>query len=243
MKRHFWGLALVLSVTTAFLLAKDFWEKPFSEWKEQEVRKMLTDSPWADQHVFTRTLISEFQSSGVGGEKELFDAYTVRFFTAIPIRQAYVRMLQLNHKYDEMVPEQKEQFDTQTSGFLSGESPDIVVALDFASNDQSMSMQIQRTLQYQTTDQLKQLVYLFTDSAGQIPVKQYFAPGQDGTGAKFIFPRTIDGKPVVTPQDKEVKFEFEVPNSQSTGSEVSAPHRIFITWKVKDMMYQGQLAL
>lgn len=220
-------------LSAVFLLGKDFWEKPFSEWKSEEIMKMLTKSPWSEQHVFTRQLMSGIRSSGVGGEQEIFDSYTIRLFSALPVRQAYVRMLQLNHKYDGMSPEQKQRFDADTSAFLGGEKPDIVIALDFSSNDQRMQMDVRRVLQAQTTPHLKDRIYLTTDSAGRIPLKEYFPPGQDGTGAKLIFPRSIDGKPVVTPEDKELRFDFEVP---------SLDHNVFVTWKVKKMIYRGKLA-
>lgn len=221
-----------LFLNATFLLAKDFWEKPFTEWKKDEVMKMLTKSPWSEQHVFTRQINVGRSSTEGGGDRESFEAYTVRLFTALPIRQAYVRMLQLNHKYEQMSPEQKQHFDTQTSPLLSGKRPDIVVALDFSSNEQRRQMDVQRMLQTQTLPALQGRVYLTTDSVSRIAPKEYFPPGPDGTGAKFIFPREIDGKPVVTPEDKEIRFDFESP---------SFGHTIFVTWKLKKMMYQGEL--
>jgi hypothetical protein len=48
------GLTLVFgSIAVLTVLAKDFWaDKPFTTWNEKEVRKILSDSPWAKiEHV------------------------------------------------------------------------------------------------------------------------------------------------------------------------------------------------
>ena len=48
------GLAILLAfVAMLTVLAKDFWaEKPFTDWNEKEVRRILSDSPWGKiEHV------------------------------------------------------------------------------------------------------------------------------------------------------------------------------------------------
>jgi hypothetical protein len=37
---------------------------------------------------------------------------------------------------------------------------------------------------------------------------RYSPPSPDGTGAKFVFPRKVNGKKMVSPQDKTLRFEF-----------------------------------
>ncbi len=43
------GLAFILALVAVLtVVAKDFWvDKPFTDWNEKEVRKILSDSPWA----------------------------------------------------------------------------------------------------------------------------------------------------------------------------------------------------
>jgi len=62
MKTHVLGGFVALSLAVGGLLAADFWQKKkFTEWDQQEVAKMLNDSPWAKS--FTVYL------KGFGGER------------------------------------------------------------------------------------------------------------------------------------------------------------------------------
>jgi hypothetical protein len=47
------------------------------------------------------------RDAGVAGDKEHFHAYTVRFYSALPVRQAHIRLLQIKDKYDQMAPDQE----------------------------------------------------------------------------------------------------------------------------------------
>ncbi len=79
----------LLAGTALVGAAADFWEeKDFTTWSDQEVERMLTDSPWAKQVGSTQV------NPECGGEQ--FDRIqrtevTVAWSTALPIRQATVR--------------------------------------------------------------------------------------------------------------------------------------------------------
>ena len=60
---------------------------------------------------------------------------------------------------------------------------------------------------------------------------QYHSPINDGLGAKFIFPRIVDEKKFLTPESGSFRFYSEV-NSQL---------KLNISYKLSDMMYNGQL--
>src|SRR5512144_3035708 len=101
MKRVFF--VVIASVFTFVLIAKDkdkdkFLQKPFNQWKKGDVLKVLNDSPWARQQTYASQVGGK--GSGVGGEKELYSQYTIRFFSAQPTKEAYVRMMQLMNDYD-----------------------------------------------------------------------------------------------------------------------------------------------
>ncbi|MGE5569042.1 MAG: hypothetical protein ACM3S5_08405 [Rhodospirillales bacterium] len=60
------AVVLILGVAAATLYGADFWEKKkFTEWNEKEVRRMLTDSPWA--HPYEIMSGGGFAPSGGGG--------------------------------------------------------------------------------------------------------------------------------------------------------------------------------
>jgi len=174
------------------------------------------------------------KGSGMHGEKELFYRYTARLFSALPVRQAYLRLLRLDNNYDRMTADEKQEFDARFSSLAAEAGSDIVVSVDFDSNHRETLMEVNRQLRQATRDTLDQRAYLISDRVGRVNLKDYVPPSADGTGAKLIFPRQINGEPVVGTQDKQVKLEFVVPGSG---------HKVYIVWKVADLTCNGQLVL
>jgi len=226
------SVGLMLAVT-GFLFGTEFWERPYREWKKGEVEKMLNDSPWAD----TVTIADQIggKGSGVGGDKELYSNYVVRFFSALPVRQAYARTMQMMNNYDTKSEAEQAEIDAKFSRVLKLDlSKTIIVALEFSTNDQERRIRVNRYLQEVRVDLLKQSCYLISDRLGRVQIQEYYAPSPDGTGAKFVFPRVVGDKPVITAEDKDIKFDFYVePLNQ----------RVFVTFKVKNMIIGGEIAI
>ncbi len=223
------AIVLILALPVSLgLFAKGFWDKPFRQWKKNEVSRMLKDSPWAKQTTVTR------KGQGRAGE-EYFDYYIVRFFSALPVRQAYVRSLQIQNKYDKMDPDQRQAFDQQTEPLLHIDvSSDIVVVLECRSNDRQLMMQIDRGLTTTQLSSLQRSTYLISERLGKVELKGYLPPSSQQPDARFIFPRTVDGQPVVSPEDKKIKFEIWVPG---TGTWINFDN------KTKDLIYNGKLEI
>ena len=78
---------------------------------------------------------------------------------------------------------------------------------------------------------LKTTTYLERKDGKRVFLMDYLAPIQDGLGAKFVFPRMVDGKPFVDTNSGEVRFSTEV------GKAVKISKR----FKVNEMMYDGKL--
>jgi hypothetical protein len=162
------------------------------------------------------------------------DMYIVRVFSAQPMREAYVRLLQLMNNYDSLPAARKKEFDAKVGG-LATTSPgdDVVVSVAFQSNDPQRELDLKRWFGTVTTHTLSQSAYLYTSSAGQITLKKYMPPeGGGGIGARFIFPRTINGKPIAQEGDKEFRFQVYIP---------LAGRNLYVDFKPKDMIYQGSL--
>lgn len=171
----------------------------------------------------------------VPGEREIFDAYRVRLFSALPIRQAHLRKMQLDSGYDQMNAFQRDAFDRKTERATSLDVSDrIIVSLEFESNDRGSQMEVNRKLRELTTDQLKQSAYLITERFERLELQEYYPPSPDGSGVKFIYPRKLNGEPVVSSDDSELKFEFFVPGTTQ---------KLYIIWKVNELQYGGELAL
>ncbi len=214
------------------LVAKDVTEVPFQQWTQAQALKLFNDSPWVQLQTFTIPAMG-----GSGGINEFQHTFMVRLFSARPIREAYVRILQLMNKYDGLAADRRQAFDNQMNalGFLNDDTvkDEVVVAVEFKSNDPIASRNLRRFFDTATTATLNQSAYLFT-SAGRVDLKRYIPPGKEGLAMpRFIFPREVKGNPISNAEDKEMRFEFWVsPIGQ----------RLLVGFKPAKMVYKGGLA-
>lgn len=232
---------ILLSFFGATALSAQEWDEPFEKWNATYVNRMISDSPWSQNQILSTPLGGK--DSGLQGEKEIYNKFTVRFFSALPVRQAYVRMMQLLNKYDEMAPEQRAEFDSRFKRALSLDVSDrVIVAVDFSSNDPDSIREMKQFLETARTETIKQSVYLIGEHLGRVSLKEYFPPSKDGTGAKFIFPRTMNGKPVIAAGDKEARFEFLVPVIDRNAGGQTNLQKLSVPFKVEKMVYKGELS-
>jgi hypothetical protein len=218
---------LFFLLVTKDLIAQDSWNEPFEKWSRKQVSQILNDSPWAGSQTFRIA-----PASLTHGEREIFKKYTARFFSARPVREAYVRMMQILNKYDEMSPEKRIDFDSRFNRALNLDvSERVIVAVEFNSNDPDANHQMKMFFETARTDTIKQAAYLISQHQNRVELREYLPPGPDGTGAKFVFPRTVNGKQVIEPGDREVRLEFYI------GGE-----KLFISFKVPRMVYKGDLS-
>lgn len=78
--------------------------------------------------------------------------------------------------------------------------------------------------------------------------EQYQPPRNDGFGARFIFPRIIDGKEMLTAGNGEVVFHTEMGGGSELNSGVTASDTalgygftLHTRYKVKEMMFNAKL--
>ncbi len=229
--KHFLIPSCVFLLAASVVAAEDFWDEPFETWNRGQVTKILNDSPWVKDQTFSFPIGAA--DAGVHGEKEGFQKFTVRFFSARPVREAYVRMLQIMNNYDRMGPEERKEFEARFNRALKIDVSDrVIISAEFASNLPDTNRDMKQFLDTSRTDMLKQSVYLISQRLGRVQLLEYYPPSPDGTGAKFVFPRVVDGKPVVNPADKEVRFEWYVP---------AVNQKIFLNFKVAKMVCRGEL--
>ena len=187
----------------------------FHTWSLQKALFILTKSPWARQETYT-SIIGGI-GSGISGEKEIYSTFFVRFLSARPIREAYARVRQIQADYDKLSPQDRREVDrTLEPGLNLDSSRWIVVTLAFRSNDSSMELRVRQFLEMQTTVTMKPRAYLSSAKFPQIGLAAYFPPKEDEVGARFVFPRSVEGTPVISAGDAAVVFELEVPGFSPT---------------------------
>ena len=222
--------------------------KSWSQWSKKDAEKVLNDSPWGQTQTetdtsemfFTPTTQASSQSRNAEGatNQAVSVKYFVRFFTARPIRQGLARTMMLSGKVGEDQKERLKAFtDLESNQY-------IIVTVTFASTDQRFTGQANQAFASAETSTLKNNTYLERKKDGKrVFLAEYVKPGPDGFGARFIFPRTLDGQPFLTPDSGEVRFVAEFPGNLVAASRQinQAFLKIDRRFKVASMMYGDKL--
>ncbi len=221
-------LLLVAIIGAIALLARDSWDVPYEQWNRSQVAKMFNDSPWAQLQTFSNEL-----GAGNLGQNEFHYNFTVRLFSSLPIREAYVRMLEIMNNYEQMPAVQRQNFDTHVKGLVHADVKDeVVLSVAFSSDDPNGKRDVERFLNTATVASLSQAAYLYTSSAGRIDLAKYLPPENEGIGARFIYPRVVNGKAILAEGDKDMHFEFWVaPINQ----------RLLVGFKPSKLVFNGKL--
>jgi hypothetical protein len=206
--------------------------KPWKEWSKTDAQKVLNDSPWAhlqvDQDFIEPTPLTRPLDSSIDARLKQNEGmtYHIRFFSARPIRQAFVRMIQLQKK--DLAPAMVSRLNT----FAEVASEDsIIIAITTENPDANMLGKAMQIVRNATTTTIKNSTYLERSDGKRVFLEEYVSPGSDGFGARFIFPRMLDGKPFLSTEFTIVRFVSEL------GSSI----KFHMTYKVKDMMLDGKL--
>jgi len=232
-------------------------QKPrvWTEWSKKDAEKMLNGSPWAQTQDDTDTSEMMFsptndptvtKTSSVGnanrdlttrgrdesGAKNtpLSMRYRLRFFTARPIREAFARMIVLQQQNAD--EGKLRAFAEKMQGWIDADLGDIIVmAMTVEATDRRISGPVEQALRSATSETLKGKVYLERDDGKRLDIIQYEQPTADQTGAKFVFTRSLDGKPFITPETEGVRFVAEFNDKLKVNRR----------YKIAEMMYNGKL--
>jgi hypothetical protein len=242
--------ALVILLLAAFTISLTFSagvaqkkDKPWTEWSMEDAEKILNDSPWAKtqtdtettQKLYSRTSDSNLSADTVtaattsrlsrGAVNQNVDVrFRVRLFSARPVRQALARILELQQK-------PKAELLTRLHNFAEMKSvSSIIITVTFESNEPAYLGSTMRAFNGATTAILSSKTYLERSDGKRVFLEQYVPPGKDGFGARFIFPRLVDGSPLLTADSGELRFHAEYP-----GLEIDR------RFKVADMLLKGEL--
>ncbi|HYX28199.1 MAG TPA: hypothetical protein VE863_06505 [Pyrinomonadaceae bacterium] len=233
-------LLIVLAMLGNALAQKD---KKWTDWNKSDVQKMLNDSPWAKVQTDTDTseqMFSPANNPQMSGRTQSTDnqrltqgstnqatnvTYYVRFFSARPIRQALARNIELSQTG------MPADAVTRLHSFAEVKSADsIIVTVTYKGNDQRAVNPVMQAFNSAITATLKNNTYLQRPDGKQLFLEEYVPPGKDGFGARFIFLRTMDGKPFIDKDMKEIRFFTQFGN-------IKVDRR----FKIGDMMYEGEL--
>lgn len=245
-------VALLLFMTIAASAQKQNY--PWMEMPRKDAERLLTNSPWSHTQVDTdasemfysptrpgTSSVSQSTNKGViGGQQsinnnradrgalneEVHTSYRISFLSARPVRQAFAKMILSSER------EPNEQLANQLQAFVERDfSPYVVVAVKVDSTDQRLLGPIMQAINSGTTGTLKNTTYLERQDGKRVFLMQYSAPISDNLGAKFIFPRLIDGEPFLKPDSGSVRFFAQFNDS----------FKINMVYKVREMVSDQKL--
>jgi hypothetical protein len=223
------ALAVTMLILGAIGIASgQIWEKkPYQEWSKGEVEKLLTDSPWAQQHT---------QRLSKGGDAGQDATITVRLRSALPIRQAVVRQMQMQAKYEKMSEAERSAFDAKTKAILDCPScADTYAVTITGRSEQNTSYDpIYGRFRNSTPEQLKTYVFLENDRGDRRGIVHFIPPQAIGGDAVFLFARRdVSGKALLAADDKKLTLRFGESNITSLFT---------FEFDVRKMLLNGEVA-
>jgi hypothetical protein len=232
---------LTLCVGVAAAFAQGFWDKKeWRSWSKEECKKMQEDSPWAQKWYRTHVAQDRFGQPTKGDtretEQQIF--YVIQLRSALPVRQAFIRDLQFRNKYDKMSAEEKKNFDASAGPFLARTYDDVIVVhVLYGTNIQNDERELMRFWQTRYPEGTVPMEAYLTAGGTRVSPLKFIAAKGGGLEFELIFPRHLNGAPIITPDLKSISVEFQHPN---IGPEGTA--RVFQEFKTEKMTVNGTVA-
>ncbi|MCI0657173.1 MAG: hypothetical protein L0170_08895 [Acidobacteria bacterium] len=172
----------------SLLYAQKAWEKkPYTEWTQREVSQVLQESPWARSALLQGYILVETPAQAAGGPRVV-----ARWESSLTARQALVRR-------EELAGRAKGEAAAE---YLATTPPNYVLVL-FGPPLAS------RSFQQLTEEVVRDSTYLELQSSKQkikpVAVRLH-RQGVELSALEFHFPREIEGKPLLGPEQKKVGF-------------------------------------
>lgn len=237
-------MLLLFAVVAAETVIGQKQQKSWKEWSKNDAEKILNNSPWAHFQVDTDLSEMFFQPTTdartSGGRAPNASSrleqgatnqatslqFGIRFFSARPVRRAFIRMIQLQQKKIEP------DVVARMNNFAEVMSDDsIIVAVTIEGTDKRSLGKAMQIVASAATGTLKNSTYLERNDGKRVFLEQYEPPGRDGFGARFIFPRIVDERPFLSTDFNDVRFVAEF------GTTI----KLNMRFKVADMMLDGKL--
>ncbi len=259
-RRNFFAGALAVLLLSAFTArAEDFWiKKDWKQWSKDECAKILQDSPWSRKWAKSQMGSSQMpgvsgaNAEGAAGEKTPEMHYSVELQSSLPVREAVIRLAQINNKYDKMTDAQKKDFDAKAEGLLNRNYDDVIwLHVTYGSNLQSFERDMATYWKNIPPDAPPIDLYLITERGDRVLPVKFSSPANGSYSFDVIFPRMRNNEPVVRAGDKEFSLQFTHPaignqtqrnttNPSDPSMDVFGEERVLIQFKLDKMMISGK---
>jgi hypothetical protein len=233
-RRYSAGVILVLALAVMVVRADDFWvKKEWKQWSKDDCAKMLKDSPWSRKWAQTSSnasvgLPSSRNNTGTGidplgqastgsangsagdAREEVF--YIVEIASSLPVRQAMVRMQQIQQNYDKLDADKKKKFDDATAAFLARTYDDVIAFhITYDASNQNLLRALATYWQSVPEESIPTDLYMINEHGDRIEPVHFSSPRNGGNTMDILFPRMKNNEPLIKPTDKNLSLQLPHP--------------------------------
>ncbi len=218
MRRRITPILLMAATLLAALStsAADFWlSKDWKQWSKHECSVLLTESPWTHTWRAPRELIHSDAAAGatghmLGPEDQMM--YIVQVRSSLPVRQALIRQQQLQLNYDKMSGDEQKSFDAKAAKILDRSYDDFILFhVDFSGTPGRGGIVMQRRALAQKPESLR--TSLVAEDGFKLSPSRVDPNLQEAT-FDAIFPRVVNGVPVIQDGQKRFSIQFQSPSNE-----------------------------
>jgi hypothetical protein len=253
------SILTVLLLAALTVQAEDFWiKKNWKQWSKDDCVKILQDSPWSQKWGKSQLGSSQMpgvsgaNAEGASGEKTPEMHYNVELQSSLPVREAAVRMSQINQKYDKMTDAQKKDFDAKAESILNRNYDDVIwIHVTYGSNLQAFERDMATYWKTVPPEAPPVDMYLITEKGDRVPPIRINSPQNGAYYFDLIFPRMKNREPIVQNSDKMLSLQFTHPaignqtqrnttNPVDPSMDVFGEERVLIQFKLDKMVVNGK---
>jgi len=236
-RRYVAAFLATLIFAVLSLHASDFWiSKDWKQWSRDDCERMLAESPWA--HMWRGGPQIGLGGTAAGDALVL----SIQLRSAVPVRQAIVRKLQFDQKYDKLTDAQKNSFDTQAGQILNRSYDDtILVHVDFSKS--SAADRLRGDLHAYVRNGIEQLdAVLLTDDGTLLKASRFDMNPKGLNEFDLVFPRLSDGASAIKDAQKRFSIQFQSPQLlQVFGTDIPT-RRVRVDFDLEKMSFGGKLS-
>lgn len=216
-------LIAALAIATAALAQSIVPKRPFTQWSRSEAETVLNESAWTQRSEVRirfdkETQVAAGSYSGVSGaaaaqsqtevtsQTPVDFIFTLRLRSALPIRQALVRLRQLQSDV-KMSEKERASYEARTKGLLDCPAcaNNYVVSLSSLSRERPGADAVFALFKGGRLADLQRYVYLANERGERRPLIHFDPPKVPGEEAVFFFPRLDEkGAPLLTSANREL---------------------------------------
>jgi hypothetical protein len=231
------GLAAItvfLGIATA---ARPHEETDWKQWTKTDVHRILSKSPWVS-NCCRATMIDADHRTG-----PLDSGFTARIMSSQTVREALVRQMQLDNRYEKLDPVHRQEVNQRITECLNQKFENsIVVSFAFRfADDRHVDLPMTSQIHLLTAEGKEIAGRLSTDSietkCGEISNEVKFLHGAP-VHNEVEFPRYfVDGGPTISPADKTIRIELDFYRKSYPGNTVAESE---LDFNIEKLIYQGK---